>query len=412
MDGRTPAARKPRILFVAEAVSLAHVVRLAMLAAALDRTRYDIWFASAQFPDAVFAGTHFTRRRIESQTSHTTLARIDRGQRPWATRVLERYVASDLQLLDEVRPDIVLGDFRSSLAVSAPVSKTPYASLINAYWSPYAVRSAFPIPEHPIVRLLGVERIAPRYRFALPLVFQHYARPINRMRRRYGLPPFGSLLQALTSGDYTLYPDVPELAPTRNLPSNHRYLGTLSWSPPTALPRFWHRMDHARPLVYVTLGSSGELRAFDAVLQAARRLPITMLVATAGRFVRSNLPDNVWVTDFVPGDIVSKHAALVISNGGSTTGYQALEQGTPVLGLPSNFDQYLAAETIVRAGAGLYVRSGEATSGSVSRAVEKLLLEEQYRNSARVLSQSLERWNARRRFSDFVEATLAHTAIA
>lgn len=409
MDGRAQDARKARVLFVAEAVSLANVVRLATVAASLDRRGYEVWFASAQFPEVVFGGTRFIRRRIDSQLSDATLARVSRGQRAWGDRVLERYVANDLELLEEVRPDLVVGDLRLSLAVSAPASGTPYASLINAYWSPYAVRSAFPIPDHPFVRLLGVKRVARRYALALPFVFQYFAAPINRLRRRYGLPPFASLLQALTFGDYTLYPDVPELTPTRDLPASHRYLGTLSWSPRAALPSFWERMDHTRPLVYVTLGSSGELRAFDAVREAARRLPVEMLVATAGRFVPSSVPDNVWVTDFVPGDLVSRRAAVVISNGGSTTGYQALEQGTPVLGLPHNFDQYLASETITRAGAGVYVRSGEATAATVSHAVERLLFEERYTVAARAMRGSLERWNARRRFSEFVDHVVGAT---
>jgi UDP:flavonoid glycosyltransferase YjiC (YdhE family) len=395
--------RKPRILFIAEAVSLAHLVRLASLAEALDARRYEVWFASARFPDIVFAGTQLIRRTIESQASHSTLARVARGQRPWDADVLDRYVASDLRMLQEVRPDLVVGDLRLSLAVSAPLSGTPYASMINAYWSPYALRSTFPIPEHPLVRLLGVKRVARGYRFALPLVFQHFTRPINQLRRRYGLPYLGGLLEALTFGDFTLYPDVPALAPTRDLPPNHRYLGTLSWSPRAALPSFWNRMDHRRPLVYVTLGSSGELGPIRAVLEAARRLPVTMLVATAGRFVPDAVPENVWVTDFVPGDAVSRRAALVICNGGSTTGYQALEQGTPVLGLPFNFDQYLAAEAIVRTGAGLYVRSGHASAATVSAAIEQLLSDPRFAASAQRLRTSLERWDARRRFSEFVD---------
>jgi UDP:flavonoid glycosyltransferase YjiC (YdhE family) len=378
-----------------------------MLAEGLDRSRYDVVFASAHFPKIVFDGTHFTRRAIESQSPRHTLARVTRGQRPWDADMLERYVTSDLRLIEEIRPDLVLGDFRQSLAVSAPLSGTPCASLINAYWSPFAVRGAFPIPEHPLVRLLGVKQIARRYDIALPLVFQHFARPINAVRRRHGLEPLGGLLETLTFGDHILYPDIPELAPTSDLPPSHHYLGTLSWSPRAALPDFWERMDHDKPLVYVTLGSSGDLRAIEAVLAAARGLPVTMLVASAGRPMPQVVPDGVWVTDFVPGDIVARRAALVICNGGSTTGYQALEQGTPVLGLPSNFDQYLAAETMVRAGAALYVRSSEATEASVRAAIERLLLEERFRVSAQRLHASLATWDARSRFCAFVEDALA-----
>ena len=62
-------------------------------------------------------------------------------------------------LLRELRPALVVGDLRLSLAISAPLEGVPHVALINAYWSPHAVRDGFPLPDHPIVRLLG-ERIA------------------------------------------------------------------------------------------------------------------------------------------------------------------------------------------------------------------------------------------------------------
>ncbi len=68
----------------------------------------------------------------------------------------------ELELIERVRPALVVGDFRLSLAVSAAVSGVRCATLINAYWSPYAERDGFPVPDHPIVSLLGVE-LAERY---------------------------------------------------------------------------------------------------------------------------------------------------------------------------------------------------------------------------------------------------------
>ena len=403
---RCQSPRRPRILFIAEAVSLAHVVRLAMLAESLDPSRYDVWFASARFPRLVFAGTTFHRRRIESRSPERTLQRVARGQPPWVEAELARYVEDDLRLLDELRPDLVVGDFRLSLAVSAPIRRTPCATLINAYWSPHAVRDAFPIPEHPLVRVLGIRRVARRWRAVLPFVFRRFARPLNRLRKRYGLAPVGSLLEALTFGDHTLYPDIPELAPTRGLPADHHYLGTLSWSPRLPLPAAWDRMDHTRPLVYATVGSSGDLRVLEAVLGAARRLPITMLIATAGRCTPRAVADNVWLTDFVPGDVIARRAALVICNGGSTTSYQALEAGTPVLGLPSHLDQYLAAEAVARAGAGLYLRSGAATSRAIADAATRLLFEERFRLATSRLQAALAAWDARSRFREFVASAI------
>ena len=59
----------------------------------------------------------------------------------------------------------------------------PYAALINAYWSPFAERDGFPLPEHPIVKLLGVALAERYFERALPFVFRHFARPVNQLRR-------------------------------------------------------------------------------------------------------------------------------------------------------------------------------------------------------------------------------------
>ncbi len=153
---------------------------------------------------------------------------------------------------------------RLSLAISAPVEKVPYAALINAYWSPFAERDGFPLPEHPIVKLLGVALAERHFPRALPAVFRHFARPFNRLRLRHGLEAIGTLPEVLTFSDLTLFPDVPALVPTRDSPAHHRYLGYVPWAPPVPLPDWWGRLHPERPTVYVTLGSSGRVQRLSA----------------------------------------------------------------------------------------------------------------------------------------------------
>lgn len=239
-----------RILFVAEAVSLAQVVRLVTLARALDARRYQVHFASALFDELVFGVSdvaHFVRHRIASLPAAVVDRRVARGLRPYGRRTLARYLREELALFERIRPDLVVGDLRLSLAVSAPLAQVPHACIINAYWSPYAERDGFPLPDHPIVRLLGVERAAHHFPAALPFVFRHFARPVNALRRAHGLPEIGGLLEVLTHGDHTLYADVPALAPTRGLPVTQRYLGYVPWSPRIAPPAWWDLLDPGRP---------------------------------------------------------------------------------------------------------------------------------------------------------------------
>jgi UDP:flavonoid glycosyltransferase YjiC (YdhE family) len=60
-----------------------------------------------------------------------------------------------------------------------------------------------------------------------------------------------------------------------------------------------------------------------------------------------------------------------------------------VVGLPFNLDQYLCMTAIAEAGAGLLVRSGTATTGSVRAAVDRALHDEALRDGARRAAEGM-----------------------
>jgi UDP:flavonoid glycosyltransferase YjiC (YdhE family) len=391
-----------RVLFVSEAVTLAQVVRLVVLARGLDPRRYEVHFASAAFDELVFAGTEFVRWPIHSLSPERVHHLVHAGRRIYGLRTLRRYLDDDRRVLEAVRPDVVVGDLRLSLSVAAPLAGVPYAALINAYWSPHAVRAAFPLPDHPIVRLLGERLAARHFPKALPRVFDFFAAPVNRLRRAHGLAPLGSLPEVLTHGDLTVFPDVPELVPTAGGPASHRYLGPVLWSPAVPRPPWWERLDPGRPTIYVTLGSSGRAELAPLVVSALAATDAQLLVATAGRVAIPPGP-RVYVADFLPGDQAAARADVVVSNGGSTTGYQALAAGTPVVGLPANLDQHLAMQAITGAGAGRQVRAGAATAETVRAVVATVLEDPSYRRAAWRIAGSFAASNAAARFETWLE---------
>jgi UDP:flavonoid glycosyltransferase YjiC (YdhE family) len=399
-------ARRRRILFVAEAVTLAQVVRLVVLARSLPRDSFEVHFAAARFDDLVFAGCDFPRWPISSLSPEAVDRRVRSGRRIYAGRTLRRYLRDDLRLLDETKPDLVVGDLRLSLSVAAPLRGVPHAALINAYWSPYCVRQGFPLPEHPIVRLLG-ERLAARYfPKALPRVFDHFAAPVNRLRRSHGLPEIGSLPQVLCHGDLTLHPDPPALVPTRDAPARHLHLGPVLWSPAIDRPPWWNRLDPRRPTVYVTLGSSGRAELLPAAVAAVADLGAQALVATADRARLADVPDGVFVADYLPGDQAAARADLVLCNGGASTAYQALAAGRPVLGIAANLDQYLSMAAITAAGAGVLLRAGRATRPAIREALAAALQDAPLQAAARQLQPSFTPTQAPQRFQEAIAALL------
>ena len=169
--------RKPVILLVAEAVTLAHFGRIATLAKALASSAYEIAVAS----DPRYIGLEPSLERafhpIRSIPSAEFARALAQGKPLYSVETLTRYVEDDLTLLDKLKPDLVIGDFRLSLAVSAPLREIPYAAVVNAYWSPFA-STHYPVPDLPMTRIVGVRLAQKLFDTVRPIAFARHARQL------------------------------------------------------------------------------------------------------------------------------------------------------------------------------------------------------------------------------------------
>jgi UDP:flavonoid glycosyltransferase YjiC (YdhE family) len=145
----------------------------------------------------------------------------------------------------------------------------------------------------------------------------------------------------------------------------------------------------------VTLGSSGDPLALGPILEALAGCDCEAIVATAAsQPLTSPVASNLHFVKFIDGNSVAERAALVICNGGSPACQQAFAHGVPVLGLPSNLDQYLHMHYVERYGAGRQLRADRATAESVSLAVRQLLDDPRYRQRAATLRTASARHHA------------------
>lgn len=394
--------KTPVILLVAEAVTLAHFARIVTLAKALDPASYEVVVASDPRYANLEAPFYFAFHPIRSIPSAEFAQALAQGKPLYSVETLTQYVEDDLALLDCVMPDLVVGDFRLSLAVSAPLRRIPYAAVVNAYWSPYA-DIAYPVPDLPITRILGVAFAQKLFNVVWPIAFALHARPLNRVRRNFGLPSLGlDLRKAYIWGDFTLYADIPEVVPIHHLPAHHRYLGPVLWSTKTTLPEWWNSLPCGKPVVFLTLGSSGHADFLPMAITALSQLPVSVVVATAGKIALTDVPDNAYIADYLPVDIATRRAQLVISNGGSLTTYQALASGVPVIGLCSNMDQLLNMGAVERMGAGIMLRAEKASFASLLEAATSILNNPSYAQAASRVGQTLAQTDTAQRFRDIV----------
>ena len=390
-----------RILFIGEAVTLAHVARPYMLATALDQRGYDIHFAASPHYDKIFLeSTNITHWKIQSQTPEQFEAILRSGGILYSESLLSSYVDEDLQLLQQISPDCVIGDLRLSLAISARLLNIPYIAISNAIWSPFAVEKRLPAPSFDVLNKLKLSGfsvaqsyVTKRFNQNLPAIFQAQASGLDRVAINYGLPPFADYLTGFTSGDYTLYADIPTIIPTTSLPTNHRHIGAICWEPNIEVPLWFNDLSPETPLAYVGLGSSGDHSALTAIIEGLQSLDIQIIVATGGKKIATNFSNKTIVTDFLPGSVIARKASLVVTNGGSPSTYQALREGVPVLGVPANMDQLLTMTAVDAASGGIMVRADIVTAKRISNAAKRLLREPKYKKSAQLLAQEFALFN-------------------
>ena len=391
---------------MAEAVTLAHVARPAVLALALDPDVYEVFFATDPRYNQLFPELSGFRYDIWSISSADFLNALAKGSPLYSKRTLARYVEDDLKLIDKIKPDLIIGDFRLSLSVSARLRKIPYATIANVYWCVHS-NNEYTVPQLPMTRFLGVRLSNILFKTVRPLAFASHCIPMNSVRRKYGLKSLGyDLRRIYTDADEVLLADIPDYFPIAADARQHRYIGPVPWSPVSSLPSWWNDIDASKPIVYVTLGSSGRIELLPLVLEALAQLQVTVIATTAGRAKLPSVPDNAMISDYIPGDEAAAMADLVVCNGGSLTSYQAIQGGSSVLGIVSNLDQHLNMSYLVRAGIGVVLRSEKADAKHIRKAVEGLLGNPRYKDAGERAQKLAEMYSPQIQFHDYVDEAL------
>jgi UDP:flavonoid glycosyltransferase YjiC (YdhE family) len=378
-----------KVLFFAEGATLAHVGRPFVLAESLDPNEFELAFARPPAYAWLTAKARFRLLDLSCQDGATFARRLEQGRPLYDLGTLERYVADDLALIDAERPDVIVGDFRLSLSVSARLRRVPYITLCDAYWSPEQ-------PLVPTLPVLGFTRFTPLplaeriFRAVSGPAMRLHTLPIERLRRKHGLPSLGfDLRRCYTDADLRLFANFAALFPDIAPSNTAGFIGPIAWSP-EATPEtdFLKTQDG---FVYVTMGSSGDPLVLRTLIPILEQTGAPIVVASAGKPLPPGLNSSrTRVFDYLPGDLACRHAKLVVCNGGSPTTNQALANGVPVLGIARNMDQFLNMRAIERFGAGVLVRADRAGTRQLAEASQALLKDGRFAERAGTLARSFE----------------------
>ncbi|MFO8008144.1 MAG: glycosyltransferase [Candidatus Brocadiia bacterium] len=371
--------RKTTVLFAPEGTVLAHVGRVLAVAQAMPSEEVEMLFAGSGCHSRWMEDYAGEVLPLYTRPREQLMERLLSGGSAFDYEQVRRYVEDEIRLLREVQPDVVVGDFRPTLGISARYVGIKHVCLVNAVWSPYCAVELAPPDSWLPTRLFGKKLISALRPLVEKAVFAHYARPFNRVLRRYGLPEAGEVRDCMCSGDLNLLTDLPEFCPTTELPPDHRYAGPISWEPDVPEPDWLDQIPADRPTVYLTMGSTGAAGRMEAISERLLRAGYRV-ICTSAADRRDLWPDEpaFHAVRYAPGSALCRRADVVVCHGGNGTIYQALAQGTPVVGVPQFHDQEFNMQRVEELGVGLRARLGWQTARGVCQAVTRVLVDEQY----------------------------------
>lgn len=224
----------------------------------------------------------------------------------------------------------------------AELMKRPYASVNFVPWG-----IPWDDPERPLWKRAA-------YGLLDGLISLITTLPLNRMRRRQGLPPVGP--EGFTSARLDLVPVSPVVyAPNPRWPPQHRLVGywfaepPAGWEPPAGLLAFLEAGD--RPLVVslgaMSLGRRDAPEAAGLFVDAIREAGVrAILQGWEAALPPMTLPPTIYAAGSLPHSWLLPRCAGLAHHGGLGTTAAGLRAGLPALVIPHLVDQFFWGQRV------------------------------------------------------------------
>lgn len=262
--------------------------------------------------------------------------------------------------------------------------QTPFVSVLPAPALLRSHRSPPRLSRHAWERSIPPWLIPGLYRLADVWIDSVAAGPINRLRKRIGLPAVSRLLDRWWwSPDLVLglFPEWYSVASEDHWPALQLIGFPLADSADVLDPcvaaqlaRLLDGFGGDKPLVFAP-GTAHEqagkfLEAAAAVCQALN-VPGVLLSANANEHP-TRLPPRVVAAEYLPFSQLLPHAAAIVHHGGVGTTSQALRAGVPQVVVPMAFDQFDNAERVSKLKCGSWLAMAKHTSSQLAAHLRNL----------------------------------------
>jgi sterol 3beta-glucosyltransferase len=318
----------------------------------------------------------------------------ERSRNPWAGLI--HAMKFSFEILEKSHTDILEGCRGADLVVisaSGAAGKNeaeklglPYASVTLMPWG---IRYDEPgRPLHKRILYGAIDEFA----------VQITTRPLNRLRKRQGLPPlgpegFGSPMLDLIPISPVVYPPNPHWDSQHHITGYWFVQEPPGWQPPDGLLAF---LDMGETPLVVSLGAMSRGLAgahetasmfVDAIQQAGVR---AIVQGWEAALKEMSLPATIYPSGPLPYGWLLPHSAGIVHHGGFGTTAAGLRAGIPALVVPHIADQFYWGQKVYDLGVGPRpIPRGKLDTPKLVDALKELLENRNYRMAASQLGEQI-----------------------
>lgn len=407
------------ILLFNEGISFGHTARSLTIARWIKPLGYSIIIACPEKASKLFASEGFETVIINIAEPAKIFERLRYGRPMYKTEEVLEYYKQDDELIQRIKPRMIVSDFRFSALQLAKKYNIPCVSIMEANTHPNFVPD-FSLPDPyakptfiPIEILDFFSQKTPVGKIIKASVEADLSKPMQEASRAYGLEVLPKYYHYLANADLCLLADHPTVIPVNPLRPQDVYIGAILWESSEPLPPEISLLNPNQKTIYICPGTQDALSTDFIVPYVNELLKHDMQVIVSKGKRSFDIPiahPKLLVYDFINDSKLLSKVDLVVFPGGIMTIYQGLYNTVPLIGLPAHANQLFQSQAIKRNNIGCYIRPSRLKVKNLMKETLRLLKDPNVKASLENIQSQLKTLNGREIAVNRIKALLDSTA--
>ena len=395
---------KKSVLMMPAACGLGHAMRCVCLGKALQEKGYNIAFAGSEKILDLIRQYNFKQLYETKDDSWKATSIAEIGEIITERSHVQQSLNDELQIIERVKPKLIINDFRLTPRFSAHVKNIPWVALASHAFYFTKLRS---ILNSILIRVNLSDWVQ-----EISQISSRLARKVGWLFEKTNLPPIEDWPEITLSPFCTLITSIPELEGISHLPEYAHFVGPLSinlYEQKKAieeseikkrLEKYGIDISLDDKVVYVCLsapigdkaacGFNQQVLSYVKTAFSGNKYKVIIVNKDTNKPTSAN---NIFVTPYVPNELIYRLKHLVaITNGTQIKNIEMAFNIIPMLNLPVSSENLLNALILKDKGAVRVIFGKQLSSSIIKKEVYELFNNESYKVALKRIRENLEKY--------------------